>query len=74
MGDVQQVTFGRRPPTDLAAQLRALADAVDAGEVLDCAAVFVRKGEYDYLWAASLEASVTLATLLQWRALRRMEA
>lgn len=60
--------FGRKAPDNLAQDLRALADAVDRGEVVELVAAYVRQDEHEMLYAASLAQSVFLATLLHRRA------
>ncbi len=66
--------FGKQAPDGLAHDLRALADAVDRGEVKEFVACFVQNDEFNYLWAASLGQSVLLSDLLHAQALGRMRA
>lgn len=61
--------FGRQACTNLAADLRELAEAVDRGEIVDLVAAYVRQDEHETLCAASLSQSIFLATLLQRRAI-----
>ncbi len=70
--NVVSATFGSKAPSGSADELRALADAIDRGEVkkVVCAADGV---DYQFVYGASLEDCVTLSTLLQWRCMRRME-
>ena len=64
--------FGAKAPSGSSDELRALADAIDRGEVTKvvCAADGV---EYQFIYGASLQDCVALSTLLQWRCMRRME-
>ena len=64
--------FGRQAPSDLSAQLREIADAVDAGEVTGLVAAFVDNDEYSFLFGASLSEAIVLTTLLQSRNVGRM--
>jgi hypothetical protein len=63
--------FGRQPCANLAADLREMADAVERGELVDLVACYTQNGEYQTLYAASLESSVFLATLLHRRSIDR---
>lgn len=63
--------FGKRACTDLSAQLREMADAVDRGEVVDFIAAFVRDGTYEFILATSLQDQLVLATLMQSKIIDR---
>lgn len=63
-----QGAFGKRACSNLATDLRALADAVDRGEVIDFVAAYVENEEFQILFAASQAQSVFLSTLLHRRA------
>lgn len=70
--ELVQAKFGKRAPDGLASDLRALADAVDRGDVKELVACFVQNNEFNYLWAASLYDSLALSDLLHAQALHRM--
>lgn len=72
--EIVRGNFGRRAPADLADQLRKLADLVDQGQLEEMTALYVANGEYQILWAASLESSLAHAALLLKRAADRFEA
>jgi hypothetical protein len=46
-----------KPPSDLAAKLRALADAVEKGDVTDAVIAYIEHDCYDFIWriAAQLQ-------------------
>lgn len=60
-------------PSDFPDILRKLADRIEAGEVTAFVGVAVAE-EYEYLWPMSLCDSVMLTSLLNHRALQRMES
>ena len=64
-------TFGPKPPDGLAADLRALADQVDRGEVTECVAMWVDNttSEYTYMWGASVFNAIALSAMLHAQAL-----
>ena len=64
-------TFGPKPPAGLAADLRALADQVDRGEVTECIAMWVDNttSEYTYMWGASVFNAIGLSAMLHAQAL-----
>lgn len=63
--NIVKCEFIKRAPSDLSAQLRALADAVDQGCITGLVAAYVRMGEYEMLHSASLSESLVMATLPQ---------
>lgn len=67
--------FGKptpKAPSDLAANLRQLADQVDAGEVEGVILAFVRNGEYMLEFGTSIAESIILARLLDAAAIGKM--
>ncbi len=56
--------FGKKACEDLAKNLRALAEAVDRGEVVNLVMVFVEDGEYQTHLSASIQDSIVMASLL----------
>lgn len=64
----------RPPPSDLARQLRALADDVDAGKIGELVAGYVLNGQYEFLYGCSLSDALLISTLLQRRCVDRMQA
>lgn len=68
---IHAVQFARQPAENLARDLRAMADAVDRGEILDVVAAWSDQGEYQLMSSASLVNSLTLATLLHRRTVDR---
>jgi hypothetical protein len=65
--------FGPRAPDDLPRILRELADQVERGEVTAMVAAVICNDEPQLHWSASLWDSVVLSSLLQARAVKRME-
>lgn len=62
---------GKKAPSDLAKQLRELADAVDRDELTGMVGAYIINGEYQMLYGASLVDSLVLASLLQSGRVRR---
>lgn len=62
--NIKLVEFGPRACGNLASDLRAMADAVDAGEIIDLVAAWEQGGQYQIIRSASLINSLTMATLL----------
>ncbi len=60
-----------RLPSDAAAQLRKIADSIDAGETTELCAAMVTNGSYEFLFVSSLTDSLVLASLLQHRCVER---
>lgn len=71
---LRQINAGPRAPTDLSRQLRELADSVDRGEITELIAAYPMKGEYEFLYGASLRDALTLSILLHHRCVLRFEA
>jgi hypothetical protein len=57
--------FGKKAPANLSADLRALADAVDRGEITDLTAAYIQNDTYSMLYASSNRTCLELATLLR---------
>ena len=57
--------FGKKVAGNLASDLRALADAVDRGEIVELTAAYIRDDSYEMLYAASNRVCLELATLLR---------
>jgi hypothetical protein len=74
MSDVIKGVFTRKAPDDLAEKLRAIADAVDAGEVVDFVAAYVSTAEsmYRFVPAAPAHDCVVLSSLLHDSSIRSM--
>jgi hypothetical protein len=62
----------KKPPSDLSAVLRQMADDVDAGIVTDMVAVSVHDGNYEFTYAASLINCLVMASMLQANCIDRM--
>jgi hypothetical protein len=62
----------KKPPSNLAATLRAMADDVDAGRMRDMVAVRVHEGSYEFIYAASLHDCLVMASMLQQNCIDRM--
>lgn len=63
--------FGKQACSDLARQLRDMADAVERGEIVDFVASYIQRGEYQTFYAAALDQSLVLASLLLRRCVDR---
>lgn len=70
MSDLRVLDSGPRAPASLAADLRAIADAVDRKEVVALVAAYMGK-DYTFLYGASVRDGLELATLLQNKCLQR---
>lgn len=70
MSNITPVQFGKRAPENLASDLRALADAVDRGEVVEFEAVYVNKAidEIRFVHASSFGQAIILTQLMARRA------
>lgn len=62
----------KKAPSDLSAELRALADAVDRGEILDMIGAYTQNGSYCFLYGASLIDGIVMSSMLQANCLNRM--
>lgn len=63
----------KRPPSDLAAVLRDMADRVDAGAITEMLVVRVENGSYEFMYGASLADSIVMASLLLHSCVERMK-
>ena len=74
MSDVIKGVFTRKAPDDLAEKLRAIADAVDTGEVVDFVAAYVSTTEsmYRFVLADPAHDCVVLSSLLHDSSIRNM--
>lgn len=64
--------FGKKACSNLSADLREMADAVDRGEILDLISVYVQNDNYTFLYGTSISYAVTLSSLLQQQCINRM--
>lgn len=64
----------KKPPSDLAEHLRAMADKADAGELTEVAIGYVLNGNYEFTYGASLSQCVLLSALLHRNCIDRMRA
>ena len=62
----------KRPPSDLAARFRELADQADAGRLTEAVIAYVSDGSYEFTYGASLSPCLVLASLLHQNCLDRM--
>jgi hypothetical protein len=72
MSNVKVLNFGRKAPDGMAADLRKMADRVDAGEITDMVAIFVGTQEYEEWFNASLIDCIAMTAMLHHRAVERM--
>lgn len=70
--NIVALNAGPKAADDLAQRLRALADAVDRGEVIDLIAAYTDVGVYAFLYSASLNDSIVMSSMLQANCLDRM--
>ena len=71
---VVEAKFGSQAPDDLSVKLRAVADAIDRGEVTALVAGMVRGNEFEFIHGTGVSKGMELATLLHASALRRYSA
>jgi hypothetical protein len=64
----------KKPPSDLADELRKMADLADAGELTDLVCAYVCNGERCFTYGASLHECLLGAVLLQQNCIDRMRA
>jgi hypothetical protein len=64
--------FGKRACNDLSKNLRAVAEAVDRGEIVDLVMTFVEDGNYQFLFATSPGESVVMTAVLHRAAVDKM--
>ena len=62
----------KRPPSDLAARLRELADQADAGRLTEDVIAYVSDECYEFTYGASLSQCVVMASLLHQNCVDRM--
>lgn len=73
MTNLIKLEAGRKPPVDLSAKLREIADAVDRNEIKDFVAAYIQGDNFEFFYAASLTECVLLSTLLQRSCIDRMK-
>lgn len=64
----------KRPPSDLPANLRALADRAEKGEITDLVIALIGGGNFEFVYAASFSDCIVLSTLLLQNSVDRMRA
>ena len=64
----------KRPPSDLAARLRELADQADAGRLTEAVIACVSDGSYEFTYGASISSCLVLSSLPHQNCLDRMRA
>ncbi len=69
--EIVSLNAGPKAPSDLSAQLRKLADAVDRNEVTGMVGAYIENGAYQMLYGSSLTDALVLAALLQNCCIRR---
>ena len=62
----------KRPPSDLAARLRKMADDIDAGLLTDIVIASVTSGNYEFTYGASLLDCLVMSDLLHQSCIDRM--
>ncbi len=62
----------KRPPSDLAGHLRAMADAVEAGQITDAVIAYVWEGNYSFTYGASKAECIVMSAMLQQNCIDRM--
>lgn len=72
MTEPAKIVALKRPPSDLAAHLRAMADAADRGDITDLVMCYVECEEYEFRMGTSRINAVAMATMLQSEAVRAM--
>jgi hypothetical protein len=73
MSNIVLLDAGPKAPSDLSRQLRDIADAVDRGEVTGLVAGYFSGNEFEFLYGASIRGCLELATILQYRCIRKYE-
>lgn len=73
MTNLVRLDVGPKAPSDLSKQLREIADAIDRGEITALVAGLVRSNGYDFVYGASYKDCLEIASLLQYRCLKRYE-
>ena len=63
--DAPKVVSLKRPPRDLSARLRELADLADSGEVTEMVIAYVMNDRYEFTYGTSDANCLVMATLLQ---------
>jgi hypothetical protein len=72
MSSAVLLSVTKRPPSDLAAHLCALAASVDAGEVLEYICCYTFNDEFCFKFGASKLNSIAMASMLHREALENM--
>jgi hypothetical protein len=72
MSSAVLLSVAKRPPSDLAAHLRELADSVDAGQVLEYICCYTFNDEFCFKFGASKLNGIAMASMLHSEALERM--
>lgn len=67
-----EVVAIKRPPYDLAARLRELADQADAGKLTEFVCAGTVNDGYEFVYGASLQNCLVLAAMLQQNCVDRM--
>ena len=62
----------KRPPSDLAARFRELADQADAGRLTEAVIAYTADECYQFTYGASLSSCLVLSSLLHQNCLDRM--
>lgn len=62
----------RRPPNDLAATLRGLADQAESGEITGAVVACIANGNYEFVYASSLSDGIVLSAMLHQNCIDRM--
>lgn len=74
MTNLRVIDGGDRPPPDLSARLREMADQVDAGQITGMVIACVFDDSYQFTYADSLHDCLVMAAMLQQNCLDRMRA
>ena len=64
----------KRPPSDLAAHLREMADLADEGRLTEAVIAYTADGCYSFTYGASLSQCLVLSILLHQNCIDRMRA
>jgi hypothetical protein len=70
--EIVSLNAGPKPPVNLAKDLRACADAVDRGEIVDFIGAYIQAGNYCFLYGSTLVDGLVLSTMLQDNCVQRM--
>lgn len=72
--EIVKPAFGPQAPKDLSQKLRAIADAVDRGEIVDFVGAYIEGGNYCFLYGSSLQTELILSTLVHANCIQRFRA